>query len=61
MPILESNDMRAIFQNKVKEKDKMFENLGKNVLSVKIFFKKATTPRMKQLQYAPTGKQYSQG
>ena len=32
MPILESKGMRAIFQNKGKEKGKMFENLDKNVL-----------------------------
>ena len=41
-PILESNGMGAIFQKKGKEmlkKCKICENLGKNLLNLKIFLK----------------------
>ena len=43
-PILESKGMTAIFQKKGKEilkKDKIFENLGKNVQILKIHLKRA--------------------
>ena len=46
-PILESKDMCAIFQKKGRKmlkttkKGKTFENLGKNVLNLKIFLKRA--------------------
>ena len=42
-PILESKDIGVIFQKKGKEmlkKGKIFENLGKNVQNLKIFWKK---------------------
>ena len=42
-PILESKGMHAIFQKKGKKmakKDKIFENLGKNIQNLKIFFKR---------------------
>ena len=44
-PILESKSMRAIFQKKGKKmfkKDKIFENIGKNVQNLKIFLKRAS-------------------
>ena len=52
-PILESKGICAIFQ----KKGKIFENLGKNVKKLKIFWKKgslmhATIACMKQLEYA---------
>ena len=43
-PILESKDMGVIFQKKGKEmlkKCKIFENLGRNGLNLKIFWKRA--------------------
>ena len=43
-PILESKDMRTIFQKKGKDrakKGKIFENLGKNVQNLKVFWKRA--------------------
>ena len=51
--ILESKGMRAIFQ----KKGKICENLDKNVLNLKIFWKRATSwmwliTFMKQLEYA---------
>ena len=42
-PILESKDMHATFQKKGKKgkKGKIFENLGKNMHNLKIFWKRA--------------------
>ena len=59
-PILESKGMRASFQKKGKKRaknGKIFENFGKKCTKFEVFLKKgslvrATSARMKQLEYA---------
>ena len=43
MPILDSKDVPAISQKKVQKKGKIFENLGKNLQNLKMFWKGAAS------------------